>query len=381
MSSNQQNTLKDIIPTHVGAYPPQLLSFVDSLYQLSLQKKPTLPNRANVARYHICAYLAVEKYQNILSLPEPETRKIPLQPKVVVKIIDDFRENLVNQIQSPSSTPKSTRTPTKELESAYSTPFSSPTKLRNNASPSKVQRPVNGSPLKRLQGLKDDVRTPKKRKTLNGSSPMKSNDLRDEESPFNPKPSSKSATESPKTPTIYKYDRKHVSIVDFITFANNFYIPSDITPKMIETFLVHKHKFIKKSEWLLACGMINAAYIRINHKLLTAKIGARQEVNNQLFQYQKGGLMKWNMQLFCDIVEDWIKDEPWILEIERKYMYGKQTMQEMQTIKEKDARIGPGWTLIEKFGSMIHGDVLYESQNQIEYYDTWKQRVLAKLEN
>ena len=145
---------------------------------------------------------------------------------------------------------------------------------------------------------------------------------------------------------------------------------------MVETFLVHKHKFVKKSEWLLACGMIHSAYIRINHKILTSKMGAKQKIVDQLFQYQKGGLMKKAMQLWLDIVEDWINDEAWIRDIEKQFMYDKDSVQQQQLTKEREARIGPGWGLLEKFGSMLHGDVLYDSKTQEDYYNTWTSRVL-----
>ncbi|ODV79445.1 origin recognition complex, subunit 6 [Suhomyces tanzawaensis NRRL Y-17324] len=382
MNSQLKQSFQDVIPTFQGQLPPEVLTCGDSLYQLSLQKQPVLPKRCEIARYHICAYLAAEKYLEQLGLPKPETNKIPLQPKLVSKLLDDFRENLLYQIRSTTSTPKSS--PKKAGGSVYSTPMGTPSRTRN--SPAKVS-----SPLKRLQELKDEH--PAKRTKTDNS------DFRDVDSPFNPKvkdsldppsPSkvSKSPKKSPKksspskgTPktTVYKYDKKHVSIEDFISFANNFYIPPTVTPKMIETFLVHKHKFTKKSEWLLACGMVNAAYTRINHRLLTSKMGAKSQLINHLFQYQKGGLMKWNMQIWCDIVDDWVKDEGWVLEIERTYMYESQSMEEVEKRNEMLGRNGRGWELLDKFGSMIHGDVLYDGDIQETYFENWKTRVMKEL--
>lgn len=368
MSNSQlKQSLRDIIPTLEGIFPTEVISCADTLYLLSLQQKPVLANRAEIGRYHICAYLAAEKYQEALGLPEPSLTKIPLQPKVATKLLDDFRENLLFQIRSATSTPRSSP---RKAKSTYSTPISTPTRVRD--SQATTNTPKISSPLKRLQELRDS--TPKRQKP---------SEFKDVESPFNPKATSQSPSQSAqslpsKKPVLYKYDRKHVTIVDFISFANNFFVPSTITPRMVETFLVHRHKFAKKSEWLLACGMVHAAYTRINHTLLL-KMGAKLQLNNQLFQYQKGGLMKKNMQLWNDIVDDWIKQEPWILDLEQQYMYQNLSKEESKLSQEKEARIGPGWELMADFGAMITGDILYDSNHQNDYYDTWTGRVLSQL--
>lgn len=371
--SQAKQSLKDVIPTHQADVQPQLLSYIDSLYQISLQKKPLLPNRSEVARYHICAYLAVEKYQNMFDLPEPVQNKIPAQPKIVDKILDDFRANLMGEIRSVSSTPlgspRAQKSPSKS--SNYSTPLSTPSKL-HHTSPLKFQTPnltkvKISSPLKRLQALRDEDSEPKKKR-------KSSEILNDEESPFNPKIGSPVGSQ-----TIYKYDKKHITIPDFISFCNNFYIPADITPMMIETFLENKHKFTKKSEWLLGCGMVYAAYVRINKVLLEKKIGAKTQFQNQLFQYQKGGLMKWNMLLWCNIIEDSVKDTPWIIELEKRYIYGYGELEDEIRIREIKTKIGEGWELAERFGSMITGNQLLDSESQNKYYKTWTERVLNKL--
>lgn len=401
MNAQLKKSFQDVIPSHQGSLPTEVINCADSLYNLSMQSKPNLPRGADIARYHICAYLAAEKYLDLLNILQPVSTTIPVAPKILFKLLDDFRENLLYQIRSATSSPQTTprkpkvnlRGSNQKVSNQKGSPITSPfnpasespfnpvsnpsaspfnpsgsgdtsngTKL--TASPTK---PRVSSPLKRLQQLQDEETTPKKRKSVGG--------VRDVDSPFNPK----KILDSPKSPTVYKYDRKHVSIGDFISFANNFYIPSTITPRMVETFLVHRHKFVKKSEWLLACGMIHAAYIRINNKLLKTKMGAKAEFNDQLFHYQKGGLMKWNMVLWCDIVDDWIKDEPWVLEIEKKYVYQSQSLEELQVQQEKEARIGAGWELIEQFGTMIHGEYMFESDTQCKYNKTWIDNALLQL--
>ncbi|KAK6462819.1 origin recognition complex, subunit 6 [Scheffersomyces coipomensis] len=368
MSSVQfKKSVQDIIPTYHGQFPVQLLSYIESLYLSSLHKKPILPNNAAVARYHLCAYLGVEQHQHRYDLPQPEMKRIPLEPKVASKLLDDFRVSLV--VKSNTSSPRNSPTKTNKV---LLTPSLSPNPS-STTTPSKSGSPsTGGSPLKRLREIEDSPNT-----SEDISTPNK---LNDSESIFNPTPKNKKKIKSSpeKSAPKYNYDKKHVSIIEFITFCNNFYIPADVSPKMIETFLIHKHKFAKKSEWLLACGIIFAAYVRINHILLTTKIGAQSEFLNLLFQYQKGGLLKINIQLWCNIVGTWIKEESWVKDLEHKYLYGKDSVDELQSSVEDKARIGAGWNILEQFGVMIHGEVLYESDNQVKYYETWSNRVNQK---
>lgn len=366
-------SLKDVIPTHPEPYPPQLISFADYLYLLSLQKNPVLPNRAEIARGHLCAYLAAEKYQQALKLPDPSSNKIPVQPKLVDKFLDDFRVSLLNQERSASGTPTSSPTKRRTQRTLnFTTPMSSPSKIQK-MSPSKPNTPKISSPLKKLQALRDQE--------LKQAGPKLAGQpltINDEESIFNQK--SETEPNTPSTPST-KYIKRQITIADFISFANNFYIPASITPKMVESFVSHKYKFTKKNEWLLACGMINSAYVRINHQLIQKTIGAKSQFQHQLFQYQKGGLMRWNMLLWCNIIEDAIKDEPWISEIEQKYIFGKSLLREDIEKQEIDAKLGPGWNLLERFGTMVHPLVQFHLETQISYNDTWTKNILEILDS
>lgn len=360
MSKQVRQSIQDVLPT-ATELPSKLVSFTESLYSMSVQKQP-LPPRAEIARYHICAYLAAEKYHDQLQLPEPSTTKIPLQPKVVFKILDDFRVNLLNGVRSPSTTPKKTRTPQ-----------SSPSKTQ--LSPTKHQ-PRISSPLKRLQELQDEEPAPKRAK-----SPLK-----DAESPFNPKvPSTpkksptKSSPSKTRTPASTPRYQRQLTIADFISFANNFYIPASITAQMVVTYLEQRHKFTKKSEWLLACGMVHLAYCRINHRLLLSTMGAKSDLQDQLFQYQKGGLMKWNVVLWLNIIENSIKNEPWILELEKKYVDGTWTLDLDPRPREVIAKLGKGWDLPERLGSMVNASTMFESPSQNKYHETWTRRALGLL--
>ncbi|KAI5955634.1 hypothetical protein KGF54_001136 [Candida jiufengensis] len=309
-----KQSIKDIIPLYDGEDMTRLTNYIDSLYHLSIRHSRVLPNNSEIGRYHLCTFVIIEKYKSLFDLPDPDISRIPIQPQTTNKLLDDFRD-IVNQMSaasSPVSTPKKPKTST-----ITTTPKQS------------------GSPLKKLQAV--------------ASSPA--------------------ASKSP-----LRYDFKTVSIEEFITFCNAFYIPSDFTKQMLTTFYSHKHKFAKKTDWSLACGIVYAAYIRINHIILSTKMGAKTEFMDLLLQYQKGGLSKNLLQTWCSLVEDWVKDESWIQEIEKQYVYGNETIEEKILDNEYKGRVGEGWDLLEKFGSMIHGELLYQSDNQKQYYEIWSER-------
>lgn len=379
MSNNQliQASLKDVIPTYSGDFPPQLLTYVNSLYQLSLLKMPRLPNLAEVARYHLCAYLAVERCQEHLELPNPLQQKIPVQPKLVERLLDDLQEKLVS---SPSSSPrKRVLTPTSSPSKKQNVPkLSSPLKKQRLAaeeSDENASLPVQSKPTDEDSPfvLKAAVESPFMTKLTNAadstpqapSSPLKT-----------PRKSIKSTVSTPNSP---RYLR-HLTIADFISFANNFYIPATVTPQIVECFMLQKHKFTKKNEWLLACGLIYAAYTRINHRLIESTIGKRTELQDQLFQYQKGGLMKWNMVTWLSIIEESVKAEPWIVDLEMKFVHNNWTAEDTTKEKEIVAKLGRGYELLLTFGSMINPSTMFDKESQQLYYDTWTERLLEEVD-
>lgn len=349
MASNQtKQSIKDIIPSYSGENSSRLSTYIDSLYNLSLRKSSTLPNNAEIGRYHLCTYVIAEKFQTIFNLPTPDVRRIPIQPQVVSRLLSEFRE-MVNQM-SAASTP--TSSPKKRI--------SSPLK---NSTPNRLDLKQSGSPLKKLKAAAEDDGN-------STDSERSSHRTKQNDSPFVTKA---------RTPVKrnYRYEFKLVLLGDFITFCNTFYIPRKYTVQMLSTFYLHKHKFVKKTDWSLACGILYTAYIRINHKLLHDKVGAKAEFMNLLLQYQKGALLKSDLQSWCTLVEDWIRGEPWVQDIEKQYMYGTEALMENTLKNEYIGMIGEGWDLMERFGAMIHGEVLYQSDTQNEYFATWSRRMIG----
>lgn len=340
-----------------------------------MQKIPSLPNRADIARYHLCAYLGALRCQQRFSLPDPLPQKIPVQPKLLNKLLQDLEEKVTPAIRSPSSTPTKQR-------------------ILNLPLPQKGSAPKISSPLKKLQSLKDD-KTPEKafdmespfnpaKKPLKTESPFTTPSKRkldsdittskQNSSPKTPK-TLKSITASPNTP---RYIRQ-LSIADIVSFANNFYIPAQVTPQLVESFMAQRHKFLKKNEWLLACGLVHAAYVRINSKLLERTIGKKTELQDQLFQYQKGGLMKLNMVMWINIIEESVKSEPWIVDLELKYVHNNWSAEDNSKTREIEGKLGKGYEILEQFGSMMNPSYMFDKPSQEKYYQRWTARVIDEL--
>lgn len=407
-------SLKDILPTYAGEYPPQLVSYIDSLYLLSLQKLPVLPNKADVARFHLCAYLAVERCQDRFNLPDPLLQRIPVQPRLVEKLLDDLLDKVMGGTASPHPTPTKrphlprslpskranvpkVSSPLKRLQSLAPEGLKSldPTDLRNAASPfnplgesSLNAKSVPDSPNKVQANKESENWSPLKESPSKGplkGTPLKGSPLKGSpsKSPFKGSAGGRTPNSPSKgiaSPGGPRYVR-HLTIADFISFANNFYIPASVTPQMIECFVAQQHKFTKKNEWLLACGLIYAAYVRINDKIIQNTIGKKTELQDQLFQYQKGGLMKWNMVMWLNVIEESVRGEPWLVDLELKYMHNDWSTEDTSREREFQAKLGRGWELYDTVGSMINLSVMYNNLSQETYYRTWTARLKEKLES
>ena len=66
-SLKHEKLFQDVIPNYLGEFTPKLLDYINSLYQLSLRKQAILPNKSEIARFHLCAVVIVEKYKQSLN--------------------------------------------------------------------------------------------------------------------------------------------------------------------------------------------------------------------------------------------------------------------------------------------------------------------------
>ena len=389
MSLQVRQALHEVVPTLEGA-PPRLLAHIDALYQLSLARKPTLPPGAEVARYHVCTFLAVERLQHRLGLPPPRRDKIPVAPRLLQRVLDDVGAAvppLPRKQSAPATPTKTTRprvgSPLKRLQgktpsSAFDAespfnplPAAAPAPTAESPE-SSAAAAAGGSPLKRLA-----AGSPLKRLALAPlGSPAKRVALGTTLKPALGLPvgSPASGAASPAK------SKRLVSIPDLIAFCNHFFIPATVTPHILLSFGHLRQKFAKKNEWLLACGMVHTAYTRINHQMLAKRIGATGEFEDQLFQYQKGGLMKHNMMIWCSIVADMLRHEGWLVQLERDYSAHRlHFVNLMQQEREDRGRWGPE-ACLGLFGAMVDASVMFLLPLQRQYYEVWLQRARQQAE-
>lgn len=354
MSIAFKSAIKDVAPG-IDPIPPQVLSYTQGLYSKSLQKP--LPKAHEIARYHVCAYVAVEKYMNNFNLPQPQFNRIPLPPKVCLKLIDDFKSLIsVTPSSSPASSP---RKPLKNLTATSESPSRSGKSLTNspvsqlqNGSPRKrTTTPLKSSPLKKLRALADEESSP---------SPA------DDQSPF--------LTPSKIKP--FQVTDNSISIPRLIQLCDTLCIPGFVTVHIIQEFLDERHKYMKKSDWYLACALIYAAYFRINSRIIKDKPNYGEVLVAQFIR-QRPRLLKKNLNHSIAMVEDTIKERSWIIEIEQMFMYGMKSGKIQQT--ENNYRLGKGHETYELLGMMHNSESDILSESQTTYYDTWSSNVLLQL--
>lgn len=338
MSLQVKQSLKDIAPGIKEPLPTQLLQFAESLYLISLQKKGNL-GKNEVARHLICAFLAVNKYQHQFNLPPPVVWKIPIPPRQVNKVVEEF-SNLANQVKSVTSTPKKPRlSPLKSATpngiSDSQSPFESPTKK---------QRP-RLSPLKVLP-LKLNLESTSNAPTL---SPLQSPNASD---------------------TKYTF---RMTVPELINMANAFKIPASIVPTLVQVFIDERNKYIKKSQWYLGCGLIYCVYIRVNHRVMEERHNAHNWLITQLFNCQRGTSRRPNIAYWCNIIDSSVKHQPWVISIEKKYMY--RVRAQTQHAEQLAYKLGPGAPVFDTLGSMINANSLLDSEFQHEYYQNWTSRI------
>lgn len=89
--------------------------------------------------------------------------------------------------------------------------------------------------------------------------------------------------------------------------------------------------------------------------------------------------MKWNMVMWLNVIEESVRGEAWLVDLELKYMHNDWSAEDTSREREAQAKLGCGWELYESVGSMINPSVMYNKQSQETYYDTWSSRVMEKL--
>lgn len=89
--------------------------------------------------------------------------------------------------------------------------------------------------------------------------------------------------------------------------------------------------------------------------------------------------MKANMVNWLNIVEEAVKNEPWAIDLELKYVHNDWSTKDTSRERELQAKLGKGWEILLAFGSMINPSVMFDKDSQVDYYKVWTERVMEKL--
>ncbi|AET41485.1 origin recognition complex subunit 6 Ecym_8200 [Eremothecium cymbalariae DBVPG len=268
----------------------KMTSTTTTLYNVSL-KKVMLKQPEEIARYHICAYLAAEKlsekYDPGLAY---YNEKIPLEPKKLVKVLGIFKQSLWQSSPvknlSWSVSPKKDRMGTKSQRFTSMDPkelqdqlFGTPIKPRTerqplsrtvDLSPSKPRSPNKNNTRRKLAFEEDDeealsplspTKTPRRSIFRNDvePDPEESDFESPVKSPF--KSPSKSASSSPRKKRgeynqwnmlCKKYYR--ITPEGIVGLCNQFEIPSKVTFLILDCFGLHATYLVYPAQ--LVCGLI-----------------------------------------------------------------------------------------------------------------------------
>ncbi|KAH3668790.1 hypothetical protein OGAPHI_002545 [Ogataea philodendri] len=337
MSQFILSALQDVVPTHTGPIPKEVIDYANYLY-LSSKSSCPLAAQLEIGRCHLCCFLTVDKFKNKFDLPDPSVNRIPIPKRKAVTVLADFRHKLsgagskqgadllrtptkrrVVQLATPETTPGRKRvvdlteqtTPSKR-RNVLNTPESTPKTLRNEE-PDKVDAGTAAKSLqKRLLAAADDVKGPAKRGRKKGFKLLSM------------------ADRSLNDDTI-------ITTPHLVAFCNKFYLPEEITRCILETY---KHYYYRtKSPWGLLCGLVSIAYLHLNQDKVVQNMGFKTKFFKNLQIHQNGGLKYNELVDWVALVEKLCDNEKWIkdlggremLESETKLPFGLPTLNSFVT--------------------------------------------------
>lgn len=302
-----KNAIRDVVPTLEEPYPEELIEYANSLYALSKIRQALNP-KYEVARYHLCCYLTVEKLCGRLNLPDPVDDKIPIPNRKVRSAIVDFKRGLTVNSATPPQTPRKRRR--RRAEHQLLTPPS--TGKRNHTretfkytnpylTPSKT--PSSKTPI-------IDIDSPK----YMGSGKSMRERLRAAASESDEPPRKKRTyTKSPHK--AHSKSKLQISTAMLVSFCNRFYIPESTTRNILNTFQIYHARI--KQPWGLLCGLVAISYSDLNHDLMNSRIGFKSKLYEQLQILQTGGLSMDDIVMWVRIVENLCSEEPWLKHLKK----------------------------------------------------------------
>jgi origin recognition complex subunit 6 len=293
--------IRAVAPELLGPIPQDLRQLTSRLYASSKQKIPLKPQE-EIARYHLCAAVAVTRQVEALNVASPTLDAIPLPPKSARDLVSRFMTQLEGasttpQANSPFKTPQAQRvrdigTPG-TLEPSCQPPLKSPSDSPSK-SPSK-------SPFKRGKGR------PAGSKNMS----LFAKDLR------------KNQQSALTSALIDAADaEKNIQVLisrQITTICNKFQLSARVVQDVLDTYQKYCNKVA--NEWILISGLVLNCYIVIHHKLLKDQVGGKASVSKIMLYEQKGGLTLSDIQRSVDIVRALIDHHTWFKELKKEYVH------------------------------------------------------------
>ncbi len=357
------NAIRDILPTLQEPYPKELVEYTNSLYSLSKIKQVLNP-QYEIARYHLCCYLTVEKFRSRLSLPEPTFEKIPIPERKLRSVMLEFKGGLLkksevmspmtprkrkrryDQLPTPQSSGKRThRSPTKVLFNPYLTPES------GKASKTNEIIDIDSKDFKLKSGRNMRARLMAAAQETQPSEPS------------TPRSTKRRVRRSLNrlSPHRVSAAKREITTALLISFCNRLYIPENTTGDIMNTYKAYRLRI--RNPWGLLCGLTAIAFICLNADIVNNTIGVKSKLYQTLQRYQSGALTIDNIKEWTHIVQTLCAEEPWIKKLQQK---GNENNK-------------PELHGIPSLTSFIGEDVCYNSLESTKSYNNWLQELRKVL--
>ncbi|CCH40950.1 Origin recognition complex subunit 6 [Wickerhamomyces ciferrii] len=360
--------IRDVAPTLSEPYPQELRRLIDSLYDYS-KFKISLSQNEEIARYHICAILAIERLKPQFNFQDPVLDKAPVPTKMVAQLLNIFQ----NHFQVKSSKPTPVSTPKKKIDDKklkVPTPSPSPSKRKPGRPP--------GSPNKLTLRQKLEKASGDKSTSSSNSTPQNSPKKQIISDEFLQKTPKKNTQSQPNTPTksILKFNgnktgptsnyssptkyMKLLSASEITALCNKFQLDTDVTQNIIETFKQYCRKV--SNEWILLCGLIINCYFVIHHKVINEQLGSKTSTIKAMFSLQNGGLMLEQVNTSVNIAHNLIAYNKWFKQLKIKHGVSLESQ-----------------SIASTTGNMISPEVQFHSAQKQKAYHDWLQKIKTEL--
>lgn len=342
--------IRDVAPTLSEPYPQELKRMINNIYNSSKQKI-NLKQSEEIARYHICAIVAINRLKSEHGFLDPVLDNSPIPTKSVVQLLNLFEANL--QIKSSASTPISTPqkkriigNETNPSPSGAKGAPSSAKKLKLTDKLDLIAAESQSSPETTPLNSPTKVKTPKSHNNLL-KTPSKSSPLK--------RSIGGSGYASPS---------KHLKLLsasEITALCNKFQLEQDVVSNVLDTFRQYFNKV--SNEWVLLSGLIINCYFVINHQVINEKVGSRANVIKTMFSLQNGGLMLDDVNKSVTIVHGLISHNKWFKQLKLKF----------------DFPLDEG-TIASTSGNMISKDVQFNSKESQALQELWINKIKHEIQ-